>query len=96
MIAGENEYFRLIHVQRQQQWGETHALYHLEHFGSADKGGQGRGERCRKDASRDEGAEPRHHAHDLEKRDSSQETHPMDNKNKQTDKQINKNSHIFI
>lgn len=41
---------------------------HLEHFRCADEGGQGRGECGRKDACCDEGAKPRHHAHDLVKR----------------------------
>lgn len=60
MIAGENEYFSLMAVQRQRQWGERTLLWlhHLEHLGCADEGGQGRGERCRKDASSDEGAKP--------------------------------------
>lgn len=65
---------------------------HLEHFGSTDEGGQGGGERCREDASRDEGAESWHHAHDLEKRGSGKETHPTDSKNKQT----NKKTQVFI
>lgn len=44
-------------------------LYYLEDFGRTDQGGQGRGECCGKDPCSDEGAEPWHHAHDLEKRE---------------------------
>ena len=68
MITSESGYLR---------GREKHVLLclrHLEHFGRADEGGQGWGERCRKDPSSDEGAKPWHHAHDLEERGSGKET----------------------
>lgn len=65
-MAGGNHYFSWF--QRQGRWHTPSRLDYLEYFGCTDEGGQGRRQCCRKDPCGDEGAEPGHHAHDLEKR----------------------------
>jgi hypothetical protein len=66
VIAGGNRYFSLF--RRQGRQCTLSRLYYLEYFGRTDEGGQGGRQCCRKDPCSDEGPEPGHHAHDLEKR----------------------------